>query len=1103
MLAQLGPQHGALREQILTELDLATAHMSELSARIAALEHVRSAPEPPRPAAKHPARFLRPQAIRPAQGLELNANAHEMRGARHTVDAAVRVLAQADALSQREHADMWAFLCSTLQCEPRAASDTPLLCRLALQAASTAGERVGALALRALRYTLGADAAVSHTYGPHLDVVLSRALVAHSPAEREQALKLVRVLLAQRCALGGAISALACSAHGADPLSRGALETLAELALTDSALLANTGGFAPLHAAVHSEAAGTATSIVHSLLCLTDAPATRGHVWPTHLSSVLIDIADGDAAQQETAVGVAGALLSTWTGLFYVCADERRALRHMVAALSVGTPAACGQMLDMLIALYGGVHPDARAGFLALLFQLIVNTGLPDALIALLQQEVHVAKVRTLVQQLLAFAQKVLPATESSSFYAFPQLFSLLCRFGQSAAGDASRALHSLESAQPPRRVRAVAIDDATFRTLLRDTLVPAHREYSAWNVPALIDLCEGALHDPRRLDDAVAAKVPKRLFSFLRPSSGHLAALPGSTNAPLRTLARAFFGALVATSYSARLLAEDSFLGELRECFEQLLGGSTDAILAPQHMDVTLASTYVDILGVLTGSVAGLELLAAARMFTPLYAMCDADELAPVTERLVRSLDYTHESHPRVFLARVLASAPVPVRLTATEQLRHLITRDGEPQVWAMRLAVGQLFDPVPIVRDAAVTLVHGAVAHPPLLAELVTQRPPIALLGDADHPVFLRILGDEQGYRFLEHRGYVEHALSRWHARECRAHVARAEVVLAAAFMRVPRDYALQLPMHLYGALGATAAGAQRLRQDGCIRECVETVDTLGASDTAPVQLKAAIWALGSVGVSAHGLALLRELGAVGRLAHLAVSSQVISIRATCFYALGLVGSTPVGATELKAHGWIAKGRICVPGDVDAFLTLATQRVVQRVPASLAPPSDEAELHAYAMLSALGNSIVRSSAARELGRLRMSSPSLFGVPLLCRALSLMEHSSMRPAVRRSIWELFDGIQLSFPVLDEIVRLSRDLEIPVDAAQDAQQQLSSTQPRPSYMYELPRMSHAPAALARAATIKARSRGSTAVSAAGSAPRTEWPLRMAGFHVTT
>ncbi|KAA0720012.1 Rapamycin-insensitive companion of mTOR AVO3 -like protein [Triplophysa tibetana] len=71
---------------------------------------------------------------------------------------------------------------------------------------------------------------------------------------------------------------------------------------------------------------------------------------------------------------------------------------------------------------------------------------------------------------------------------------------------------------------------------------------------------------------------------------------------------------------------------------------------------------------------------------------------------------------------------------------------------------------------------------------------------------------------------------------------------------------------------------------------------------------QLKAALWGLGNIGTSNWGLNLLQEENVVPDIVALAHDCEVLSIRGTCLYVLGLISKTKQGCELLKLHGWDA---------------------------------------------------------------------------------------------------------------------------------------------------------------------------------------------------
>lgn len=70
--------------------------------------------------------------------------------------------------------------------------------------------------------------------------------------------------------------------------------------------------------------------------------------------------------------------------------------------------------------------------------------------------------------------------------------------------------------------------------------------------------------------------------------------------------------------------------------------------------------------------------------------------------------------------------------------------------------------------------------------------------------------------------------------------------------------------------------------------------------------LEYKAAIWALGSVAASNLGAAHLEKQGIINILVNVAENCNILSLKGTAFYALGLVATTREGALALGSRGW-----------------------------------------------------------------------------------------------------------------------------------------------------------------------------------------------------
>lgn len=73
-------------------------------------------------------------------------------------------------------------------------------------------------------------------------------------------------------------------------------------------------------------------------------------------------------------------------------------------------------------------------------------------------------------------------------------------------------------------------IDDSTFRNLLLETQVLSTKEFPRWDFDILIQLAEGPLLAPKRLDEAMrASKFMRRVLAFLHPLNYQYSAVPRS----------------------------------------------------------------------------------------------------------------------------------------------------------------------------------------------------------------------------------------------------------------------------------------------------------------------------------------------------------------------------------------------------------------------------------------------------------------------------------------------------------------------------------------------------------------------------------------------
>lgn len=915
------------------------------------------------------------------------------------------------------------------------------------------------------------------------------------------------------------------------------------VAVHNPAVVARSSGFSPLWCAVCEARPELAVPLVTNFLPLLDRPATRRYISPgTDLEGVLACFSAVPTPKTymhiqrlQTTGHVMPLLLRTWAGLFYLCQRDCGALRTLVATLRVqdeeilqyalGTMESVVQLVSPPLQSEGEPSHQApylstrmfREQFVALMLGLLFDAGLIDALVSIVE---HVPSARALASDILArilrFSSRALP-DESTAMHAFPELLRHLCLPEEPLdMVDAAGAMNAIDHASAqyktkgkPSMLGCVSWDENYFRALIRDSMVVVTKDSSIWNIAIIEELLDGPLHEPRRFEEALTStKWIRRLLSFFRPSHLRYATLPQNDAGRRWTqMGVKLFRLLLLHQEGIRLLAEDRFLVELREAFDQLAQMPADALFSSANLKRTMVSGYFDLLGALSEHSQGLELLAHARLFSSWMKLCelDTDASSRVLEALVDTLHLTTPSHTRMLLERALTKAPATVRRVATERVARALWLDGETQPWAMSLLLGQLHDVAQSVRALARVRLQAACQHPAMAQCAMGQGPPLDLLA-ADDTLALQCLAVPLGFQTMLRQGLLAPLAHAWHSQEHRAYVHRMEQAMALEQSSGP------IPPHLYGQLARTEAGCQYLKELRVLPEWVSLLqcDQLEAYDAHILhQVKAALWACGHVGASDLGVPILEAHGLLDALLA-ATCSPVISIRGTSFYACGLVSQSACGRKALAARHWTTHG-MCLPIDRQAFVhlnepgTLVSDAFASR----LVPAEDKSEHDASTLLTKLGNGVIAGQARRALGRMHDQDPELFQrVSLLARALHLMDHFPMRLAARRTIWALMGDCEISLETVTELQRwrsahVAVAPAVPTRRAPRSQPSQASRSKVPP-LYDVPPFRSLPLGVSSAvpAYFYAQSQDgapSRKGATAGSVSRDEWPLQMRGF----
>ncbi|PHH88312.1 hypothetical protein CDD83_7704 [Cordyceps sp. RAO-2017] len=630
-----------------------------------------------------------------------------------------------------------------------------------------------------------------------------------------------------------------------------------------------------------------------------------------------------------------------------------------------------------------------------------------------------------------------------------------------------------------PKANAAMVFDDATFRQLLIDTGVLNSSNYLKWNWEVIIKVIDGPLQIGKRLEEAIrASKFMKRIMSFYRPFKYKFAEIKNTRNTQKYVRAGcALVHSLLQSTEGVRVLADSKLLRQIAECLAQCdpTSGLTAQfpMFAKDRLTDTLCGGYFPMLGVLSSYSQGLLLLERWRMFNMMYHIVDLKQRPDLIKLLLSNFDYSLQGHPRVLLSKALIAGNKNIRIHATNTLRKCTMRpvtslsgqgNASDAKWAIQLLVTQLYDPEIEVCSTAVKILENACNRKVFLEYIVECRPALDHLGEIGAPLLLRFLSTSIGYHYLDGLDYISNEMDDWFLGRNDSYVDVIEASLARAFLAGPDDHGHRVslfneaeaetdfhdshvPPHFYRELTRTREGCKLLSDKGHFEEFVATIRDHGMQTEdgeLMTKVKGCLWAVGNVGSMELGAPFLEASDVVERIIDIAESHEVMSLRGTAFFVLGLISRSTHGLEILSEHGWDANTTsmgaslgFCIPNDLSRLFSmrpwqhvkaasiklLDTQRTAREQPSvrqarpplepsEMPPLVSEADINERIMelVVDLGNMVLYKKAVGELQKLKTRKPNAFrSTDFFKKVMGLMEWNHYRLGVRRLVIDLFE----------------------------------------------------------------------------------------------
>ncbi|KAL4743784.1 Rapamycin-insensitive companion of mTOR, N-term-domain-containing protein [Aspergillus similis] len=748
---------------------------------------------------------------------------------------------------------------------------------------------------------------------------------------------------------------------------------------------------------------------------------------------------------------------------------------------------------------------DLTAHFSTLILAALIDAGLSKALCDLIEEEEDLSlrrKATLLLTEVLKLAHHSLPSNISAKLQVLPHLIPPAIKFdvenhdvststiyqiesinrtlARSLGGLANGAARysvdvdisaSLLSGDQNKDKLSPSMDETQFRNAILETHVLNTVNYLKWKWDLIHRIVEGPLSNPKRLDEAIkGSKFMKRLMGFYRPFKYRFSVLPNTK--PNQRYVRtgcALMRCLVQTPEGIKYLAENKFLRQVAECLAQVdhMSGLTSSapLFSREQMANTLSGGYFAMLGTLSADANGLAMMERWHMLNMFYHIIELRDRDDLIQTLIGNMDYTQASHLRVILSKALTTGSKDIRIFGTRLLRKYTVGNVSPTSvsnadWVIKLLVTQLYDPDVAVCQVAVKILEEACNQRDYLEFVVKCRPSLDHLGEIGAPLLLRFLSTSVGYHYLDGLDYITQEMDDWFLGRNDAYVSLVEAALSRAYVDHPRRNSLVpedlvdlqdiglVPPHFYRELARTAEGCKLLEQSGHFYEFAATISDFRLDEEdheTLLKVKGCLWAVGNVGSMELGAPFL-SLELVQNIVKVAECAEVLTMRGTAFFVLGLISRSQHGLEVLRQAGWDSaidqKGNslgLCLPTDFGKLFLIdfpsysrpaEAKRTSQEKNKAATLDPDPVNEKILKLIADMGNTVLSKRAAADLHSIKSKDPERFHqAHLFTKTLSIIESHHFRLPARRFALDLFDKSVMRRVVLGEQPQSDSDSE--------------------------------------------------------------------------
>ncbi|CAL9682493.1 unnamed protein product [Knipowitschia caucasica] len=607
-------------------------------------------------------------------------------------------------------------------------------------------------------------------------------------------------------------------------------------------------------------------------------------------------------------------------------------------------------------------RPDLMHNYLAFVLSTFIKSGLLEGLVEVIASSDDIISIRAtiLLKELLNMANCILPHSQSLHLHCLPTLVNVASSFDiphdkrlrASAAVNNMKWFHEKKKVQPKpsslyldhilrtsgashytreqhgRLQKEIFIikdtEDALMMTL-KESHILSHKESLDWDWSLIGTILKWPNVSLRSNKGEQMHIFVRRLLFFYKPSSNIFCnlELDNPKARQITVVGCQFIEFLMYSEEEGQIFLEE-LVRDIVHWLVSFLGLRSDQCMQSNSLLTTLSQYYLLFLGTLSAYPPGVKMLEKCSVFQCFLNLSTVKNQEYLLKLTVTSLNYSRDGLARVILSKILTASADSCRLYATKHLRVLLRANVEFfSSWGIELLVTQLHDRCKAVSVEALDILDEACGDKANLHALIEMKPALNHLGDKGLLLLLRFLSIPKGFAYLTEKYFVKSQMEKWKKSYNLRYVDIIEEQLNEALttyqksvngdnyvrrsnQRKPKRH-VYLPVHLYGQLVHSKPGCQLLETQNVVYDLSCQVRCPNLENWEGIKhLKAALWALGNIGSTNWGLNLLLEESVIPDIVALAYHCEVLSIRGTCVYVLGLMSRTRQGCEALKQEGW-----------------------------------------------------------------------------------------------------------------------------------------------------------------------------------------------------